>query len=375
MPSRGSRGLMPRRTRVPPKPERTPALPKGREDRGAAREHRPGAAPSSAILDAAFRKAYRSTPRGDSMLDRARRRARLKVIRSSAVIIRHLGLERRPFRGESVTEFQRTLVDRRFGPGALDHALRRVGRAEERIRGLTRDSGKEIERASTMEQFGDQVRAFYGRVASFVREVDPDLRMLRQVHAYLDERPRLDPQVPTVVVAGFPNVGKSSLVAKLSSATPKVADYPFTTLALAVGHADLGFDRLQVLDTPGVLGRARLNEPEAESDSAVRRAASVVLFVIDPTSSCGFPVPEQERLLERWRAELPRVPFLVVETKSDLERSPSSRLRVSAVTGEGLEALRVELQRLLAGLKAAAPPAPVADWGDWDTAAAAEPDP
>ncbi|MCI4331364.1 MAG: 50S ribosome-binding GTPase [Thermoplasmata archaeon] len=347
----------------------TSATGKGREDRGAAREHRPGAPPSSAILDAAFRKAYRSTPHGDTHLDRSRRRAKLKVIRSSAVVLRHLGIERRPFRTPELTEFQSLLIDRAFGAGALDRALRRVGRAEERIRGLTRDGGRGLQRASTTDEFAADVRAFYGRLASFLREIDPDLLLLRRIHAFLKARPRLDPAVPTVVVAGFPNVGKSSLVARLSSATPKIADYPFTTLALAVGHADLGFDRLQVVDTPGVLGRRQVNDAESEAEAAVTRAASVVLFVIDPTATCGYPIADQERLLERWRSEMPTVPFLVVETKADLETTPSDRLHVSALTGTGLEELTETIQRTLAARKPPPAEAPVADWGEWETAA------
>lgn len=347
---------------------RRPPLRKGREDRGAAREHRPGAAPSSAILDAAFRKAYRSTPHGETRLTRSRLRAKLKVIRSSAVVLRHLSIERRPFAPKLLSEFQRLLVDRHFGPGEMDRALRRVGRAEERIRGLTRDAGRGVQRAGTTEEFAEAVRAFYGRLASFLREVDPDLEMLRAMHGFLRDRPTLDPAVPTVVVAGFPNVGKSSLVARLSTARPKVADYPFTTLALAVGHADLGFDRLQVVDTPGVLGRPTVNDAESEAEAAVGRAATIVLFVIDPTGGCGYPVPDQERLLERWRSELPNVPFIVVETKSDLGRRESERLQVSAVSGVGLDELLAQIQRLLAERRPPGAPTPVADWGDWDVA-------
>ncbi len=205
-----------------------------------------------------------------------------------------------------------------------------------------------MRRASGPEELGERVRAFYGRLSSFVREVDPDIDTLRAIGRFLRDRPRLEPGAPTLVVAGFPNVGKSSLVARLSSAHPKVADYPFTTLSIAVGHADLGFDRLQVVDTPGVLGRPdRVNPAEIEATTAVRGAATVVLFLIDPTDASEHSTEEQEGLLKRWREEFPSLPILVVDTKCDLARRPTDHLQVSAVTGEGIEALWKEIREFV----------------------------
>jgi nucleolar GTP-binding protein len=285
------------------------------------------------------------TPHGETKAARDRLRAELKIVRSSATVLRHLRLEARPFARPGLTPFEEALVAGQFGDDALDRSLRRVRRAEERIRGLAREAERATRKASGSEELGDQIRAFYGRLSSFVREVDPDLERLRTIARFLRERPRLDPAAPTLVVAGFPNVGKSSLVARLSSAHPKVADYPFTTLSIAVGHADLGFDRLQVVDTPGVLGRReRSNEAETEATTAVGRAATVVLFVLDPTGTSDHSLAEQEALLERWRAEFPNLPIVAVETKSDLEQRPGPRLHVSAKTGEGIDALLREIR-------------------------------
>jgi nucleolar GTP-binding protein len=321
---------------------------KGREDRGAAIRPKRGAKPSGAILDTAFRRAYRATPHGQSRLDRSRRRAQLKIVRSSATVIRQIHAFERPFIRPPLPPFSRTLLDRSFGAGKLDRVLTRLHRAQERIRGLTQEAERDLRARSTTADFAESVRMFYGRLASFVREVDPDIELARQFDEFLKDRPRLDPRIPTLVVAGFPNVGKSSLVARLSTARPKVADYPFTTLAIAVGHTDLGFDRLQVLDTPGILGRARKSNPaEAEAETAVTGAASMVLFVIDPTGSSGYSVADQERLLLRWKEEFPQLPILEVETKSDLLKRPGGRLAVSAETGEGIETLRQTVERVL----------------------------
>lgn len=332
---------------------------KGREDRGAALHANSKSRPSSVILDIAFRRAYRATPHGAARLDRARRRALLKIVRSSAVAQRQLRLATKRYAAPGLSAFDQRLVDDRFGAPTLARALGRIGRAATRIRDMSTDGQRELRRLSTEEQFGEMVRRCYGRLASFLREIDDDLLKVAEIGRFLDDRPRLDASTPTLVVAGFPNVGKSSLVARLSSAKPRIADYPFTTLALAVGHADLGFDRMQVVDTPGVLGhRARRNAAESEALAAVGSAAHVILFVIDPTESCGYSRAEQEALLARWRTEFPTVPMLEVETKSDLPHERSARLQVSATTGEGIEVLR---ERIQAALEAARPPLPPPD--------------
>jgi nucleolar GTP-binding protein len=323
-------------------------LARGREDRGASLSPR-GRAASSVLLDLAFRTAYKATPHGTDRLDRSRRRALLKIVRSSAVILRQLRLRTKRCSEALDNPVAKELLARRFGPGAVAGSLGQLRRAETRVRGLSQDAQRSLRRRSEVEGFGAEVRAFYGRLASMVRELDRSLATLEAAERFLRERPKVDPEVPTLVVAGFPNVGKSSLVARLSTARPEVAAYPFTTLSIAVGHADLGFDRMQVVDTPGVLGRAgRANPAEGEALVAARLAAHAILFVIDPTEGCGHTLAEQERLLARWREEFPNVPILEVETKADLPHPKSHRPTVSALTGLGLEELR---RRIVAALR------------------------
>jgi nucleolar GTP-binding protein len=317
-------------------------------------------------LDIAFRRAYRATPHGTGRLDRARRRALLKIVRSTAVVVRQLRLRTHRFRPPGITEFDGRLIGQRFGIGTLARCLARVRTAEQRVRELSRLEQVALRRLGTEAQFGESVRRCYGRLASFLREIDPDLKRLEEISRFLDARPRLSPEVPTVVVAGFPNVGKSSLVARLSSARPEIADYPFTTLAISVGHADLGFDRMQVVDTPGVLGRrGRANPAESEAIAAVGGVAHLILFVLDPTEECGYSLVDQEALLARWRLEFLSTPFLEVETKADLPRPSSARLQVSATTGVGLEELRARIQETLSRVaKTLARPEPLPEEGE-----------
>jgi nucleolar GTP-binding protein len=240
--------------------------------------------------------------------------------------------------------------------------MRRLRTAEGRMRRLLQEEEQRLATLSTEEEFGDLVRRTYGRLASYLQEIDPDLERLHEIIQFRRARPEVLPGVPSVVVAGFPNVGKSSLVARLSSAKPEVAPYAFTTRAIVVGHTDLGFDRLQVVDTPGVLGRrARSNPAEREALAVVGTQPTIIVFVLDPTGTSGYPLAEQEALLERWRTEFPATPIIAVETKADLGRSSSGRLAVSSISGEGIDELRRVVQAILEKM----PKAPVVTAEDY----------
>src|SRR2546428_617522 len=79
------------------------------------------------------------------------------------------------------------------------------------------------------------------------------------------------------------------------------------------------------------------NKMERQAIAALAHLANGVLFLLDPTETCGYPLTDQRRLLEEVRTLFPNVPILVVETKSDLSGvTRSCELQVSAVTGSGV---------------------------------------
>src|SRR5205807_6161025 len=208
--------------------------------------------------------------------------------------------------------------------------------AADRTANMARDYRRRIGK-SEGHSIGELRKQAYGRLSSLVEQVGPDLEALTEARRALRRLPEIDPALRTVVVAGYPNVGKSSLVRSVSSGRPKIAEYPFTTKRVSVGHFDRGVERFQILDTPGLLDRpmAKRNAMERQAISALAHLANGVLFVLDPTETCGYTVDDQRRLLEEIRALLPKVPFVVVANKADIGGTSADAIPVSALNAEG----------------------------------------
>jgi GTP-binding protein len=157
---------------------------------------------------------------------------------------------------------------------------------------------------------------------------------------------------------GFPNAGKSSLLRRLSNAKPKVADYPFTTLAPVLGTVDAPDGRqLTVADVPGLLEGAGEGVGLGDEFLAHLERARLFLHVIEAQEDAQERFRAIDRELAAYGAGLAERPQIVVLNKVDLVReAPSLELddprvlgvvRTSAVTGEGVEELKRRLFELV----------------------------
>ncbi|MGH3036310.1 MAG: Obg family GTPase, partial [Gaiellaceae bacterium] len=167
---------------------------------------------------------------------------------------------------------------------------------------------------------------------------------------------------------GFPNAGKSSLLRRLSNAKPKVADYPFTTLAPVLGTVDAPDGRqLTVADVPGLLEGASEGVGLGDEFLAHLERARLFLHVIEAHEDVEARFHAIDRELAAYGAGLAERPQIVVLNKSDLmEEPPTVELEdervlavvaTSAATGAGIE----ELTRALFALVPEAAPASAED--------------
>ncbi len=296
------------------------------------------------LLDKALGRAAKVTAKGRDYDARTRNLAIAKVQTAGQSIESTLrGYVKAVPTLDKLPPFYRDLVDILVDRDALRKHLGAVNWAGQEAATLTREYARRIGRAPLKDVAGLRKEAV-GRLSSIVKQVAGDLDALVDARIALRKIPSLDPELPTIVVAGYPNVGKSAFVRAVSTGKPKVADYPFTTQGVTVGHFDRGVQRFQVLDTPGLLDRPmeRRNKIERQAIAALRHVADAVLFLLDPTETCGFGLDDQLRLLASVEATFPGVPIVVLENKSDLGGRALGHLRGSALTGEGiLEALDV----------------------------------
>ncbi len=254
---------------------------------------------------------------------------------------------------DHLRDYEREVLDIIAGLPQLRKSLGSVRWAAGKVQEIGRKANEDWLRVRDVPGFKAIQKRTYGRISSLVYEVDPDLDFLRDVRDRAKVLPDVHPGYATIVIAGFPNVGKSSLLTKWTKAKPEINSYAFTTKRAEVGHFEIGegdqATKVQVVDTPGLLDRADedRNDIERQAVAALRHAADVVLFLIDPSETSGYSLKEQEKLLEQTQSEMAGIPIVVAETKVDLWRSESDRPKFSTHTGEGLENLKQTLIELI----------------------------
>jgi len=291
-----------------------------------------------------------TVPTSDEILDRSFRRAAKKMKektnkdRANEEFVRAVssGIHDRLvyiIRGfpefEEIAPFYREMAEILFGIENIKKSLGAVGWAAKH----TKMVGHEI--AVQTRKSPDTLvlrKRAVARLASMVHQIDTDLRYLNDVRNTLRKLPHIE-DVFTVVIAGYPNVGKSSFIRLVSSATPEIASYPFTTKGVIVGVRQVGRNRIQFVDTPGILDRPteERNPIERQALSAMMNVANVILFILDPSGHCGYPMEVQLSLLDEVKSMV-KVPLIIVANKSDITVSPPY-LSMSTETKEGVDAV------------------------------------
>jgi nucleolar GTP-binding protein len=180
----------------------------------------------------------------------------------------------------------------------------------------------------------------FARLADITEQVETDLLAISEARDALKTLPDIRADEPAIVVAGYPNVGKSSFVNRVTNARNETAAYPYTTTQISVGHLERDHIRYQLVDTPGLLDRpaAERNAIESQAVSALTHLADAVLVVLDASGECGYPLDAQLELLRDIESTF-EAPVLAVCNKADRSTDADADHYMSVETGEGVEAV------------------------------------
>ncbi|MCL1905219.1 MAG: 50S ribosome-binding GTPase [Methanomassiliicoccaceae archaeon] len=306
---------------------------------------------SDELMDKAFRRASKIQKNGTTALDFKKKTALAKVTASGDIVVTTLKdyVNRFPVI-EKDGGFYSDLVDLTIGIDQYKQSLGAMNWASNRVEKLKNESLRNLRRTKDITYVEGIRSGFYGRLASILKQVSKDLLFLQVAKNRFRDLPNIESDVATTVIAGFPNVGKSKLVSVLSTATPEIAPYPFTTKGIVIGHIQDGWRKYQIIDTPGLLDRSldERNDIEKQAVLALKYLTHVLVFVLDPSGSCGYSTEKQIALLESVKKGFPGVPLIIAESKSDMFKSDSETFKFSAETGENMDELR---ENILSKLK------------------------
>ncbi|XP_026876662.2 nucleolar GTP-binding protein 1 isoform X2 [Electrophorus electricus] len=221
-------------------------------------------------------------------------------------------------------------------------ALGQINIAKNLIDNVAKDYVRLMKYGDSLYRCKQLKRAALGRMCTILKRQKQSLEYLEQVRQHLSRLPTIDPNTRTLLLCGYPNVGKSSFINKVTRADVDVQPYAFTTKSLFVGHMDYKYLRWQVLDTPGILDHPleERNTIEMQAITALAHLRAAVLYVMDISEQCGHTLSQQLELFKNIRPLFANKPLIIVANKCDVkmisELSEESQKIFADISSEGI---------------------------------------
>ena len=188
---------------------------------------------------------------------------------------------------------------------------------------------------------GISLSDFFGRSKDVLKQVSKDLEYLEKARQHLAKFPSVK-SLKTALLTGFPNVGKSSILSLITDSKPEINSYPFTTKTINIGFMKMNNQKIQIVDTPGLLERPfeKINKIEMKAIIALKHLADLILFIFDSSGSSGYKIEEQQKLYEKIKELFPDKKVITINNKCDLSRDMKADIYVSCKTNEGINELK-----------------------------------
>ncbi len=289
------------------------------------------------LMEKAFSRASKAasavSPVKGKKLFILKERARISTFGN--VIVGNLDNYLSQFRVE-IPEIYEKMIDVFLGTRKFYRAIHSLKFLKRKVEQLSREY---IRKLRNLEDAGAarKVRKEYmGRCVSLIDNNTEHFHNLNEMLLKIRRIPDFS-QGPIVIIAGLPNVGKSSLLSRITGSTPEIKPYPFTTKGLMTGY----WNGIQFIDTPGLLDRPmeNRNEIEKQAITAIGELGDLIIYVFDAGESAG-DINTQLNLFKEISENFDK-PVIRVINKIDIKKEfPVDGIRVSCITGEGIEELK-----------------------------------
>lgn len=249
---------------------------------------------------------------------------------------------------QDIHPFHKDLLNTLYDADHFRIALGQLSTAKHLIETVSRDYVRLLKYAQSLFQCKQLKRAALGRMATICRRLKDPLVYLEQVRQHLSRLPAIDPNTRTLLICGYPNVGKSSFLRSVTRADVDVQPYAFTTKSLFVGHFDYKYLRFQAIDTPGILDHPleEMNTIEMQSITAIAHLRSAILYFMDLSEQCGYSVNAQIQLFHSIRPLFANKLVFVVINKIDIMKPEDLDDETKAMLDSMLKSGEVELLQL-----------------------------
>jgi len=259
---------------------------------------------------------------------------------------------------QDIHPFHKDLMNTLYDADHFRIALGTLSTAKRLIETVSRDYVRLLKYAQSLFQCKNLKKAALGRMATICKRLRDPLVYLEQVRQHLGRLPSIDPNTRTLLICGYPNVGKSSFLKSITRADVDVQPYAFTTKSLFVGHFDYKYLRFQAVDTPGILDHPleEMNTIEMQSITAIAHLRSACLYFMDLSEQCGYSVEAQINLFNSIRPLFANKLVFMVINKTDVmkpkdlseelqkqlsdlvtQNSNTELLQLSCITNEGVQ--------------------------------------
>lgn len=179
-----------------------------------------------------------------------------------------------------------------------------------------------LENSEEINKLNIHRREFYGRVSSIMKQIKEPLLFLEESRKIMKRFPAIKTSVDTVIISGYPNVGKSTLLKKLTGSNVNIQPYAFTTKHINIGYLEKNRKTIQLIDVPGTFDRSfkDMNDIERQAYLVMKHLTTKILFVIDPTEACGYGAEQQVALLNNIKRQY-KLPLMILLNKSDMKNN------------------------------------------------------